>query len=73
MAKTQEELIQLKQDYEALTTKFQELTEDELKQIAGGLELLPSNKLISIVYDAMFERCKPLEAATKSHETKDQL
>ena len=37
MAKTQEELNQLKQEYESLATKLQELTEDELKQVTGGV------------------------------------
>ena len=39
MAKTKEELNALKQELEALTTKLNELTEDELNQIAGGLEV----------------------------------
>ena len=34
--KTKEELTQLKQEYESLATKLQELTEDELKKVAGG-------------------------------------
>ncbi|MBQ0036895.1 MAG: bacteriocin [Firmicutes bacterium] len=37
MAKTQEELNQLKEEYETLTNKLKELTEDELKQVAGGV------------------------------------
>ena len=36
MTKTQEELKQLKEEYEALTTKLKELTENELQQVAGG-------------------------------------
>ena len=36
MAKTQEKLNQLKQEYESLATKFQELTDDELMQVTGG-------------------------------------
>lgn len=38
MAKTQEELDQLKAEYETLKTKLQELTEDELKKVTGGLD-----------------------------------
>ena len=34
--KTQEELNRLKNEYEALIIKFQQLTEDELIQVAGG-------------------------------------
>lgn len=36
MAKTKEELNQLKVEYETVTTKLQELTDDELKQVSGG-------------------------------------
>ena len=63
MAKTNEELNELKQEYESLATKLQELTEDELKQVAGGYpdpqgEYLTFNSLdnqtekISILKDA---------------------
>ena len=38
MAKTNEELNELKNEYESLATKLQELTEDELKQVAGGVD-----------------------------------
>ena len=34
--KTQEELQELKQEYEALTAKLKELTEDELNMVTGG-------------------------------------
>ena len=37
MTKTQEELNALKQEYESLNNKLQELNEDELKQVTGGL------------------------------------
>ncbi|MDO4941056.1 MAG: hypothetical protein Q4E33_05135 [Erysipelotrichaceae bacterium] len=33
-----EELNELKQEYEALINKLQDLSEDELKEIAGGIE-----------------------------------
>ena len=36
MSKTKEELNALKQELETLTSKFQELTEDELKLVTGG-------------------------------------
>ncbi len=36
MAKTQEELNQLKQEYEKLNNRLKELTKDELKQVIGG-------------------------------------
>ena len=36
MAKTKEELNQLKTEYESLANKLQELTDDELMQVTGG-------------------------------------
>ena len=37
MAKTQEELKELKEEYESLNLKLNELTDDEMKQVTGGL------------------------------------
>ena len=37
MAKTQEELNQLKKEFEVLSNKLKELTEDELKLVTGGV------------------------------------
>lgn len=37
MTKTREELKQLKEEYETLTIKLKELTEDELKIVTGGV------------------------------------
>lgn len=34
--KTKEELNQLKEEYNALTAKLKELSDDELKQVTGG-------------------------------------
>ena len=36
MAKTKEELNQLKAEYETLNNKLKELTDDELIQVTGG-------------------------------------
>lgn len=36
MAKTQEELNTLKQEFKTLANKLQELTDDELMQVTGG-------------------------------------
>lgn len=36
MAKTQEELAQLKQEYEILCKKLEELTDEEIASVAGG-------------------------------------
>lgn len=36
MIKTKEELTQLKNEYESLTSKLKELTEDDLKNVLGG-------------------------------------
>ncbi|MCQ2530379.1 MAG: hypothetical protein MJ086_03905 [Lachnospiraceae bacterium] len=40
--KTKEELQTLKEEVEALNKKLAELTEEELKQVAGGLIPIPS-------------------------------
>ena len=44
MAKTKEELTKLKEECESLATKLNELNEDELKEVAGGLSI-DSNKI----------------------------
>ena len=36
MAKTQEELTQLKTEYETLNNKIMNLSDEELKQVTGG-------------------------------------
>lgn len=38
MAKTQEELEQLKQEYKTLTVKLKELTDEELEIVTGGVK-----------------------------------
>ena len=42
MAKTKEELNVLKNEYKILTTKLQELSEDELGYVVGGIEMEPT-------------------------------
>ena len=42
MAKTQEELNQLKTEYETLNNKLKELTEEELNMVTGGILGIPS-------------------------------
>lgn len=37
MSKTKEELNEIKKDCESLNTKLNELSEDELKEVTGGL------------------------------------
>ena len=46
--KTQEELNELKQEYESLTTKLKELTEDELIAVTGGSYSPPTPKLLEM-------------------------
>ena len=42
--KTQEELNQLKQEYQELNAKLQELSEEELKEVIGGINFnIPTN------------------------------
>ena len=51
MSKTKEELNALKEEIETLTTKFKELTDDELKEITGGaISINPQSNIIE-VYD----------------------
>lgn len=38
MTKTQEELQQLKQEYESFKSKLDDLTEEEIEQIVGGFD-----------------------------------
>ena len=47
MAKTQEELKQLKTEYEKLTDKLKELTEDELRLVTGGTQESEESKEFS--------------------------
>ena len=44
MAKTQEELNNLKKEIEALNKKLEELSDDELEQVTGGGFLTPSEE-----------------------------
>lgn len=37
MAKTKDELNEIKKEFETLTIKLQELSDDELKQVTGGI------------------------------------
>ena len=39
MSKTQEELTQLKSDYEEVKNKHKELSNNELEKVAGGINL----------------------------------
>ena len=39
MAKTQEELNQLKKEFDSLASKFINLTDEELEQVTGGVDL----------------------------------
>ncbi len=59
MSKTQEELIQLKIEYESLNNKLKELTEDELKEVTGGGPCpspTPSPSELSANGSGIFER-----------------
>ena len=39
MAKTKDELTQIKQEYETINNKLMELTEEELKMVTGGVNM----------------------------------
>ena len=48
MAKTKEELNELKEEIETLNEKLGELNEDELKEVSGGVLADPSHPAIDI-------------------------
>ena len=50
MAKTKEELDQLKQECESLASKLKELTDDELKQVTGGLSTELQGPIAVVAY-----------------------
>ena len=52
MAKTKEELNALKRECEALTTKLQELSEEELKMVTGGKDIVKLG--LSLNYSVFF-------------------
>ena len=43
--KTKEELFELKEEYQSLTRKLQELTDDELKIVTGGFDFEVPNDM----------------------------
>ena len=56
MAKTKKELNQLKQEYETVTAKLKELSEDELIHVTGG-----TNREKTIVVKVTIIDCGPYE------------
>ena len=50
MAKTQEELNQLKVEYETLTKKLKELSDSELKMVTGGLPYSSGDEMLCSIY-----------------------
>ena len=61
MAKTKEELNQLKTEYETLECKLQELSDDELKEVAGGSQRFDGSTYSSDTYHELGIRyyCNP--------------
>ena len=49
MAKTQEELNDLKEEFETLNEKIRELTPEELEQVSGGVDPAFSKRQSAIV------------------------
>ena len=64
--KTKEELNKLKEEFETLNKKLAELTEEELKQVSGGLG--PSNGKKQKLYcvECGYVQCTFLEGMTLS-------
>lgn len=51
MAKTKEELEQLKKEYEDLTNKLKDLSEEELQEITGGYQKdIGSDKNAKVIF-----------------------
>lgn len=48
MAKTKEELEQLKKKYESLVTKLDELNDNELNSVTGGVFMRPLGDRVAI-------------------------
>ena len=53
MAKTSEELKQLKQEYESLSNKLKELTEDEFKLVTGSGTIEDYNEKLKHYIDGL--------------------
>ena len=70
MAKTQDELNQLKTEYETLTNKLKELTEDELKIVIGGLN--PNHAYYRTLPDCPFSVIERMEQDYDKCIYKDQ-
>lgn len=49
MAKTQEELKELKEEYEALNAKLKELSEEEIKLVTGGANVRNDDGTITLL------------------------
>lgn len=57
MTKTKEKLQQLKQEYESLTNRLKQLSDDELKYVTGGYKL---NTVFKITLSYMFDNSNKL-------------
>ena len=70
MAKTKEELKELKQEIETLTFKLRELSDDELKEVTGGLgnDIAPKDRDIAMVFQnyALYPRMTVCDARDTS-------
>ena len=58
MAKTKEELDELKKEYETLSSKLSELTEEEITQITGGFDFEIKDDGSDKQYDPHFYKNK---------------
>ena len=53
MAKTKEELNALKEEVETVSKKTVELTEDELAQVSGGIDIPHSSEALKVIDNAL--------------------
>ena len=61
MAKTKEELIEIKEELKSLNSKLKELTEDELKEITGGADFSANFSKSIIIGQAIKEKLTPYD------------
>ena len=70
--KTKEELNELKEDVEAVSKKTVELTEDELAQVSGGIDIPHSSEALKVINDAL-QRVLNQEASAGAARTGNSL
>ena len=69
MPKTQEELNQLKTEYQTLNNKLAELSEEELEQVTGGVSLaIPNEPLEGLAQAGLSPELDALKQTALEHK-----